>query len=80
MENNKITKKTLQIFNSYLVAWLSLAGFTFEVGNNHGTVYFEFVLTDALMSEIKKFQQSPLSRYVDELKRIRGLIRAYREA
>jgi hypothetical protein len=72
--------KTIQIFNSYLVAWLSLVGHTFEIGNNRGTVYFEFVLSDDLMSEIKKFQQSPLSRYVDEVKRIRGLIRAYRES
>jgi hypothetical protein len=71
--------KTIQIFNSYLVGWLSLAGFAYGIGNNHGTVYFEFILTDDLMLEIKKFQQSPLSHYVDELKRIRGLIRAYRD-
>ena len=74
----KNSNKTIQIFNSYLVAWLSLAGFSFKIGNNNGTVFFEFTLTEALMPEIKKFQESALTRYVDELKHIRGLIRAYK--
>jgi hypothetical protein len=70
--------KTIELYDAYLVAFLSLQDFEFNVKNRNGTIYFEFELSDTLNHAVKQFQETAFFRYSAELKRLRGLIRAYR--
>lgn len=70
--------KTIELYDAYLVAFLSLRGFEFQIKNKNGTIYFEFELSDILNRTTKEFQDSAFFRYAAELKRLRGIIRAYR--